>query len=141
MGFHGIGVVVNYVNDAVDHVFLTAGRVEQVGLGRQFVDFGVAPYLNLRGLGNMKHVFKNIKVPEFLIHYVESFKSDKVHVQAIFEWNVIDLGQTGHAGLQVQAAPIVLPTAFDAVLLVGEVASAGQELVLVPQFEAVENGL
>ena len=89
----------------------------------------------------MEHILKNVKVSKMFVEELKSFKSHLVHMQAIFKWNVIYFWEGCETALHVQTPAVILPAAFDSLLLVGKIEGAREEMVLVPHLKPLKNVL
>ena len=91
ISFSMIGVLVNDMDNPVDHIFLPPRLILQVFLRDKLINLWIAPNLHFPKIADMEHVFKNIKIPESFVQDLKSLESHLVHMKGVFKWNVIYL--------------------------------------------------
>jgi hypothetical protein len=90
--FGFIYIVIDDVDDPVQHVLFLPTRIQQIRFRTQLIHLRITPNFQFSKLADMEHVLEYFEIPEFAKQDLETPHSHCKQVQTVYKWDIIDHG-------------------------------------------------
>lgn len=124
-----IRVVVDQLDDALDHIFLAPVSLSVSGVGILFAEVVVDPYLDLALFINADHVLLYFEKASLMVYGMEAFEGRIQNIEVVWVGDILDLRKLDWDAFGVEKGSVVSRTKFFAMIF-DEMASIHHVLLL-----------